>query len=120
MNNRIFNAHYHSLLMRSDTDYDINESDVLPTSELYCSLGDYYLERGDRDAAERAYLTASHMIPTRLRPNYNLWRLYVKDNNPSAAHTMAERIMTMPLKNENSFTIKAKSDVRKYIEGEQY
>lgn len=49
---------------------------IMPSCENWCDLGDYFAEKGQYDKAEQYYLTASQMIPTRMLPNYRLWKLY--------------------------------------------
>ena len=51
------------------------------------------------------------MIPTRLLPNYRLWQLYIRQGDTVAARRMAQKILEMPLKVENTFTSMAKEEV---------
>jgi hypothetical protein len=52
------------------------------------------------------------MIPTRIRPKYALWRLYVEKGDTAAARKMAETILNCPLKTESIYTLKVKKEVR--------
>lgn len=88
---------------------------IIPTCENYCLLGDYYREMKRFAEAEESYIVASNMIPTRLRPNYKLWSLYLQIGSTVKAVTVARHIQQQPLKVENSFTINAKSEVKRYL-----
>lgn len=88
---------------------------IIPTCENYCLLGDYYREMKRFAEAEESYIVASNMIPTRLRPNYKLWSLYLQIGSTVKVVTVARHIQQQPLKVENSFTINAKSEVKRYL-----
>lgn len=87
---------------------------ILPSCENWCDLGDYYVEKGAYDEAERYYIMAAQMIPTRLRPNYLLWKLYLEQGKVEQAARIAEHILSQPLKVENTFTLRAKGEVKRY------
>jgi len=86
-----------------------------PFCEGYCTTGNYYVRRGMYAEAERYYLTASDMIPTRLMPNYLLWRLYAAQGDTVRAATTARKALEQPLKIENDFTREAKDEMKEYI-----
>lgn len=89
---------------------------ILPNCENWCDIGDYYVAKKNYDNAEAYYLTASQMIPSRLKPNYQLWRLYVEKGDSLAARKMADRMLSQPLKVENTFTLRAKVIIKKYYQ----
>jgi len=89
---------------------------VLPPScETWCDIGNTYATRKEFDRAESSYRTASRMIPTRLTPNYLLWKLYVEQGDTLRAVETAHSLLSQPLKVGNTFTIRAKSEVRKWL-----
>jgi hypothetical protein len=88
--------------------------DLPPTCETYCEVGNALTECGEYGRAEHYYRTAAAMIPTRLTPNYLLWKLYLVSGDTVRAAETARRLLAQPLKIENTFTIKAKAEVRKY------
>lgn len=49
---------------------------ILPSSELYCDLGDSYKKLNHTDEAIACYILASEMIPNRIQPKYKLFCLY--------------------------------------------
>lgn len=89
--------------------------EIQPSCEGYCTLGKYYMAHLDYRNAEYFLNLASYMIPTRMRPKYYLWELYACRQNRSKAQEMARDILVMPLKVENSFTLKVKRRMRQYI-----
>lgn len=88
---------------------------VPPTCELYCYLGDMYVKKKSYDKAEYYYGKANCMIPTRLTPNYQLWNLYLLNGDTTQVIQKAKYIQKQKLKVENSFTIKAKTEIRKFL-----
>lgn len=86
----------------------------IPNCENWCCLGESCEQSGEYKEAEAYYLTASYMIPTRMRPNYLLWRLYRNVGREEDAREVAQKILTMPLKVENTFTLRVKNEVRSY------
>ena len=74
--NANFNDYYATwLIQRSETKNERLKG-IYPSCETYCLLGNYYIEHGDYKLAEYYFQEASFMIPTRMRPKYNLWELY--------------------------------------------
>lgn len=87
---------------------------IIPTCENWCDIGNYYIAKDKSDKAELYYKTAACMIPTRLTPNYLLWKLYLKTSRPRQAEYIAKHILAQPLKVENTFTIRAKSEIKDF------
>lgn len=112
-----FNMLYAGWLARhSSKSEDISKiTNIIPGTETYCRLGDYYRRIGMNKQAEEAYRIASYMVPTRLRPQYKLWRLYLESGDTAKAVWTAKQALHQPLKVENSFTINAKSELNDYL-----
>ena len=91
----------------------INE--VFPSSETYCHLGEACECYGEYVRAEQVYRQAANMVPTRVLPNYRLWKLYVKRGDSEQAHAMAQKILTQPVKVETTFTLQVKGEMRRYL-----
>lgn len=87
---------------------------VMPSCENWCDIGDIYMNSGRYIESEECYRTASYMIPTRLLPNYRLWKLYLLLDEHARAKRVADRILTQPIKFENTFTLRVKTEVRNY------
>jgi len=87
-----------------------------PSCETWCDIGNVYVARKEFDQAESYYRTASYMIPTRLTPNYLLWKLYIEQCDTMRAAEIAHSLLSQPLKVENTFTIRAKAEVRRYLD----
>jgi hypothetical protein len=115
--NSTFNNHYMSWMESLPVElYTANVKDVLPSCEGYCMKGKYYLQTGDMEQAEQAFHTATHMVPARIRPKYLLWQFYVEKGDTAAAKKTAQKILDTPVKIESVFTLKVKSEMRKYGE----
>jgi len=79
--------------------------DVLLTAEkklsapsVQIALGDSYKELKKHKCAEKAYKTASNMVPNRFYPEYLLAKLYSETGQKEKAKTMAEKIIAKPVK----------------------
>lgn len=114
LNHSFSNAY--SFFLRENPDYD-KMLQLAPTYELYCEIGDLLIEREEYDEARHYYQQASYMIPTRIRPNYSLWRLNVLQGNINESIMMAKKILSQPVKVENSYTIRVKTEIKKYLHG---
>lgn len=116
-NTRFMNLYFIWLPKSLTCNNDINKlRNIVPSCEGYCDIGNVYLNNGYYKRAEEYFNTASYMIPTRLKPNYCLWQLYCKCNDPENAVRVAKKILVQPLKIENTFTLRAKGEVKEYLE----
>lgn len=110
------NLRYSSLLERFP-EYRTNEDIAMlfPTCENRCILGEFYLNLKEYDMAEEALKIAANMVPTRLRPHYLLWQLYVSKQDTASAYNQGLYILSMPLKVENTYTLKVKYEIENYL-----
>ncbi len=90
-----------------------------PTCENWCLIGDYYIECGMYEEAEYYYSTASNMIPSRMLPFYSLWKLYLAHGLEDAAAVVARRIVEQSVKVENTYTLRCRTEVRRWLYEEQ-
>lgn len=93
--------------------------EVIPTTDTYILLGNYYRRLGYKDKAIDKYLLASQMVPCRLLPPYRLFRLYLENGDSVKAFCMAHHIVSQPIKVNSSFIINAKNEARKFIDGQE-
>lgn len=113
-----FNVTYHYWMARhseSLNDRSIIE-DIMPSSESYCRLGDYYQRTGLYREAEDAYQTAHDMVPTRIMPLYKLWKLHLLRADTVRATDTARRLVAQPVKVNNSLSINAKRKAREFLD----
>lgn len=90
--------------------YD-NISLIIPTCENWCEIGRLYMQRGNFADAEKYFLQAADMIPTRLLPKYLLWKLYIAQDRSADADAIAKIIINQPIKVENTTTLKIKYEI---------
>lgn len=118
-NNTNFNDYYATwLIQRSKTDNE-RLKDIHPFCESYCLLGNYYVKHKNYTLAKHYFQEASFMIPTRLKPKYNLWELYKDTGEYEKALEIAEAIQKMRLKKESTYTLKMKRRIKNYYKDEQ-
>lgn len=91
---------------------------IVPTSELFCDLGNLYKDAGDMKRAVECYSLASYMTPNRLLPKYELFVLYQEIGDTLLARQIGETILSMVVKVESTETLKIKGGVKRYLEKE--
>lgn len=118
--NTRFNHLYSAYISEAEIAPQIREriNDLYSSCETWCDIGNIYTKEGEYGKAEQYYITASYMIPTRLKPNYYLWVLYQKSGDKEKAIQTANKILTQPLKVENTFTLRAKAEVREFLKNQ--
>ena len=116
--NSFFNDYYMTWLSKqSQLESHLKKriKDILPSCEGFCHLGNYYMEQYKFIQAKYYYRWASYMIPTRIRPQYLLWQLYIITGEKEKARRVAHTIIEMPLKVENTYTLKIKRRMKEYL-----
>ena len=87
---------------------------IFPSSDNWCILGDYYLSKGDFDKSGKFYTQASYMTPGLVTPKYLLWKLYVLQGKMIEAQCVADSILRMQVKVENTTTLRLRNKVLTY------
>lgn len=87
-----------------------------PNTENYGQLGQSYLKAGFYKEAEKYFSIAADMVPSRMQANYYLFKLYQQTGDTAAARRRATKILQQPVKTENTFTLPARGEVRRYLE----
>ncbi|MCM1177437.1 MAG: O-antigen ligase family protein [Clostridium sp.] len=88
---------------------------LIPGCETWCLMAEYHISKNDMQAAERYLEEASHMIPTRIRPQYMLWKLYLSEGKYAEAMAAAQRTVEMEVKVSNTFSIRAKAEAAEWL-----
>lgn len=116
-NNVTFHMTYLQSLIKhsSDSQHEDMASKVIPSTDTYGWLGDYYRRTGRYEKAEQAYILASYMVPNRIRANYKLWLMYRELGDKKKSINMAQKILSQPVKVINSFTINVKTEVKTFL-----
>ncbi|GHT74130.1 ligase [Bacteroidia bacterium] len=114
--NHTYHYYYMDWLMEQpNSEHSERIKKILPSCENYCLLAEYFWANKNYEQAETTLRTAANMIPTRLRPKYLLWQLYVETKNTPAALEKAQDILVTPVKIESVYTLKVKAQMRKYL-----
>jgi len=90
---------------------------IVPTSELYCDLGDLYKSGNESKQALSSYRTAHAMIPRRLTPVYKLFKMYCEMGDTISARRQAAKALSVPMRIENTRTLRMKAEMKKYLQG---
>ena len=112
--NTNFNDYYATWLIQQTETKNERLKEIYPSCEIYCLLGNYYIEHGDYKLAEYYFQEASFMVPTRIRPKYNLWELYKDIGQSEKAIEIANAILAMKLKIESTYTLRMKRRIKEY------
>jgi len=86
--------------------------------DLYMFLGNNYKEMNQFMKAEKNYIHASNMIPTRFYPNYLLVQLYRDTNQRKKAIKLARRILDTKPKVSSDIVDEIKNEMKKYLQNE--
>ena len=87
----------------------------IPSSSLFCHLGNCYLAQGKVGSAEASYRQAGRMVPGRFLPHYKLFDLYRKDNRHQDACEEAHAILSLPVKVDNTLTLKIRGEAKRFL-----
>ena len=71
------------------------------------------MSRGLGDVYKRQF--AYHINPSLIVPQYELFLLYREEKNMNQMVAIGERILHQPVKQENTISIKIKTEVRKIL-----
>jgi O-antigen polymerase len=94
----------------------LNEAkQIQVTYDLCMNLGDYYYKEKQFDKAIQNYTDASNIIPHKLAPLYNCFKIYANQNNSNEALKMAESIAKTRLKIYTEYGAQIKSEALNYI-----
>lgn len=88
---------------------------IMPTCENWCDIASIYEKNGLYAEAENYYRQASWMIPTRIRPRYLLFKMYQSIGRNEEAIKLGEEILMMPLKVENTYTLRCKTEIKLFL-----
>ena len=136
-NDKILDPQCYDVFDKTWTDHDVNRlffnklvtqneqlnvdamRKIFPMSETWCYWGSIMEDIGEPCIAEFYYRTSACMVPTRIRPRYQLWKMMIGQNRDGEAHDLSRKILTMPIKCENTFTLRVSREIRDYYNLEE-
>ena len=89
---------------------------VSPSCLNYCTIGRMFVRNCDYDRAEEYFTQAHYMVPTMITPIYEMFRMYVAKGDCQKADVYARKVLEVPIKVENTKTLRAKMDARNFLE----
>ena len=89
--------------------------ELYPSSYGLCELGRRYKSRKLFSQAKECFIFAYHINPSLIVPQYELFLLYREEKNMNQMVAIGERILHQPVKQENTISIKIKTEVRKIL-----
>ncbi len=88
---------------------------VIPTSELWCDIGDMYVACNCLDEAIKAYQLSADMIPCRVTPRYKLAMLYYEMGDMLRFRLVGEYILNMEVKVESTGVLKMIAEIKQRL-----
>lgn len=89
--------------------------EIIPGCNQICTLAGLHESFGNVDEAKTLLNMAANMIPTRLRPQFLLFRLYANSDEHDEALKLAHTIVSAEPKIINTQTIKMQVEAKQYI-----
>lgn len=89
--------------------------ELYPSSYGLCELGRRYKSRKLFSQAKECFIFAYHINPSLIVPQYELFLLYREEKNMNQMVAIGERILHQPVKQENTISIKIKTEIRKVL-----
>jgi len=88
----------------------------LPNSIVYTTLGDSYRNLGEFYLAEKSYIKAILMVPSRFYPKYLLAKLYIENGEYKKAREIAKELLKKKIKVESMAILEIKKEMKELIE----
>ncbi|MBD3588845.1 O-antigen ligase [Bacteroides sp. GM023] len=85
---------------------------IIPSSELYCHLGDSYKKLNQMDEAVVCYTLASEMVPNRIQPKYKLFCLYRDRKDTIQMKKAAFEALHIKVKVMNTKTLRMRGEIK--------
>lgn len=86
-----------------------------PSPTSFCDIGYFFEQQGSLAQAENCYRLAACMVPNQVRGNYYLFKLYESNGEEAKACDVALRLACQRVKIENSFTIGAQGEAKRFL-----
>lgn len=86
-------------------------TNIIPSCELYCDLGDVYKEQNNFDKAKKCYRLAKYMLPNRLLPKHKLFCLYRVQGDSIKMNKIGNEILLTEIKIPNTKALRIKADI---------
>lgn len=99
----------------------MNEANwYLHNSDTYSYLGNSYKAINDLLRAEKMFLQASHIVPHKFYPKYELATIYLATNRKEQAIAMAKHILNMKVKVNTPLVVQIKEEMKVLLEESEY
>ena len=90
-------------------------STIIPSSELYCDLGDVYKEQKQIDKAMECYILAKNMLPNRLLPQYKLFCLYREQRDSIKMYKIGQEALLTEIKITSTKALRIKKEIKRSL-----
>lgn len=93
---------------------------IFPSSDSWCTIGRHYLLLHKYEKAQKYFSQAANMVPGLMQPKYLLWQTYIHQGKEYEAKEIADTILRMKVKVENTYTLRIRNEVINYNYANQH
>ena len=84
---------------------------IFPSCDNWCTIGTHFFRIKDYANAEKYFTQAAGMAPSLIRPKYHLWKVYLEQGKEDDASGIADEILHMQVKVENTYTLRVRNEI---------
>ena len=100
--------------MRGDVEILERAAQNSPSPDRFCDLAVWSAAEGDTAKAEKCLQTAHYMIPCKIRPQYELYRLYAAKGDTAMARTVVEKLMSSGIEAKSSAALRMTGEMKRF------
>ena len=100
--------------MRGDVEILERAAQKSPSPDLLCNLAVWSAAEGDTAKAEKWLQTAHYMIPCKIRPQYELYRLYAAKGDTAMARTVVKKLMSSGIEAKSSAALRMTGEMKRF------
>ena len=100
--------------MRGDVEILERAAQKSPSPDLLCDLAVWNATEGDTAKAEKWLQTAHYMIPCKIRPQYELYKLYAAKGDTAMARTVVEKLMGSDIEAKSSAALRMTGEMKRF------
>ena len=93
---------------------------IFPSSDSWCTIGRHYILLHKYEKAQKYFSQAVNMVPGLIQPKYLLWQTYIHQGKEYEAKEIADTILRMKVKVENTYTLRIRNEVINYNYANQH
>lgn len=106
----------HRFSASKNVDIQRYTASIIPTSEIWCDIGDLYVSCHQTKEAIESYKMSAEMIPSRITPKYKLAMLYYEMGDMLRFRLVGEDILNMEIKIKSTGVLKMVTEIKQRLQ----